>query len=131
MIFCSCCKFTTKMIAVTCVSMIFIISAVVYMFIDMMGWIDWKPYGLTYEDDRSPIRINSMSELINIMMLTPLILTIVYFYTCMRNTLGKCTSQKFAPEKKRLNLYFIYLLIAYILRLLYIVGLDNYSSLIC
>jgi hypothetical protein len=87
------------MIAVMIVSVFFVFCAATYMIAEAFGWINWKPFQLQAQNNKRPLLINTTAELVNIAMLCPLILTICYFYTCMRNTLSKCTSVEFEPEK--------------------------------
>ena len=98
-----CTKFTykCKKRAIMLIMAFFICLACSFFVLTSYDWIIWEPWNNTVEN---PFDHNFMTNKIysyfNFVVYTPLVLTVTYYYICMRTSLNTCTSSVLANEKR-------------------------------
>ena len=61
---------------------------------------------------------------INLALFLPLTIQICFYFLCLRSTLNICLSQALQSTKRQINTFFAFLLVSYMLRSLYAIGIS-------
>ena len=125
-------SFRCKIYGLYSIMAFFFTAAIVSMIITLTSFSNLHPFKNLGSDKKVlPSQTNKFRMYIDIGLTFPLILTIFYFYLCMRNTLSKCTTSNFSSEQLQIKKFFRIITVAYIFRFVYSCGMPFYKELIC